>query len=101
MARQLVVESLLLRSTAAAPGLLLGTGRCVGHDAPPWQDRRAPSTVAIADGRLRDRRLSLLVGLAVGVIPLAHRAAHVTAILRDVVHGEGRTEARGRGAGLA
>jgi predicted permease len=98
MARQLVAESLLLSTTAAALGLLLGYWSLraistLGLDRLP----RASEVALGAETVFFVIVVSLLVGLAVGVIPLAH------ALRTDasaVFHGEGRTGSAGRAARL-
>ncbi len=98
MARQLVVESLLLSTSAAALGLVLGYWALkaigtLGLDQLPRASEISLGGQAVVFVIV----VSLLVGLAVGVIPLAH------ALRTDasaVFHGEGRTGSAGRAARL-
>ena len=98
MARQLVAESLVLSTTAAALGLLLGYWAL--RPSPPWACGPAFTGRAITLGAetvVFVIVVSLVVGLAVGVIPLVH------ALRTDasaVFHGEGRTGSAGRAARL-
>jgi predicted permease len=94
--RQLVLESLLLTTVAAATGLLLGDAalRLLGaigiQDLPRGHEIRLDgATVAYALG------LATLLGGALGVIPvLGLRRSNLTIVLRE----EGRTGTSGTGA---
>src|SRR5262245_34776971 len=98
MARQLVVESLLLSTSAAALGLLLGYWALraistLGFDRLPRASEVALGLPTVAFVIV----VSLLVGLVVGVVPLAHALRTDASV---VFHGEGRTGSAGRAARL-
>ncbi|HZN04759.1 MAG TPA: ABC transporter permease [Candidatus Polarisedimenticolia bacterium] len=96
VARQLVLESLLLTTLSAAAGLFLGyaTLRLMGsidiQDLPRGHEIRINgATVAYVLG------LATLIGCALGIIPVAGlRRSNLTIILRE----EGRTGTSGTGA---
>lgn len=95
VARQLFAESVLLTVVAAVLGLLLGYAGvralpALGLDGMPRQSEIAfgAPVVAFILG------LSLVIGIAVGAIPVVHALhADPSAVLR----GEGRTGSRGKG----
>jgi predicted permease len=96
VARQLFAESVLLTVSAAVLGLLLGyTGvralSGLGLDSLPRHGEIALDGGVVAFILL----MSLLVGLGVGAIPVAH-ALHADP--SAILHGEGRTGSRGRAA---
>ncbi len=95
MARQLVAESVLLSTVAALLGLLLGFWGLRALGALGLRNLPRGSEVALdASVVLFAFGLSLAVGIAVGVIPLAHA---LRADASAVFHGEGRTGSAGRG----
>src|SRR5262249_52980384 len=94
MARQLLVESLLLSTAAAFLGLLLGSWALRGIGALGLERLPRGGEVALGAGTvLFVIAASILVGLAVGVIPLLHALRTDTSA---VFHGEGRTGSAGK-----
>ncbi len=96
LARQLVVENLLLTSCAAGAGLLIGAValRTLGafdlQDLPYGSEIRLDTTAA-----LYALGLSLAIGLVMGLLPVATvLPSNLTAVLRD----EGRGSTGGGGA---
>ena len=96
VACQLLAESVLLTVSAAFLGLLLGWAGVralsgLGLDSVPRHSEIALDGGVVAFILL----MSLLVGLGVGIMPVAH-ALHADP--SAVLHGEGRTGSRGRTA---
>ncbi len=96
VARQLFAESVLLTVSAAVLGLLLGYAGVralsgLGLDSLPRHGEIALDGGVVAFILL----MSVLVGLGVGAIPVAHA---LNADPSAILHGEGRTGSRGRAA---
>jgi putative ABC transport system permease protein len=96
LARQLVVESLLLCAAAAGLGLLLGSWALRGIGALGLERLPRGSEVALGAGTVVFvMAVALLVGVAVGAIPLLHALRTDSSA---VFHGEGRTGSAGKAA---
>jgi predicted permease len=96
VARQLVVENLLLTLAAAALGLAFGATALRGLSAFNLQDLPYASDVRL-DGTsvLFTLGLSLVIGVVMGLLPVATvLSANLTSVLRE----EGRASSGGRGA---
>jgi predicted permease len=96
VARQLVVENLLLTLAAATIGLGLGALALRGLSAFPVEDLPYGSEVRLdATAVLYALGLSLAIGLVMGLLPaVTALSANVTSVLRE----EGRSASGGRGA---
>jgi predicted permease len=96
VARQLVVENLLLTLAAAAAGLALGALALRGLGAFNLQDLPYASDIRLdATAVLFTLGLSLTIGVVMGLLPVATvLSANITSILRE----EGRSASGGRGA---
>ena len=96
VARQLVVENLLLTLAAAAAGLALGAVALRGLGAFNLQDLPYGSDIRLdATAVLFTLGLSLTIGVVMGLLPVATvLSANITSILRE----EGRAASGGRGA---
>src|SRR5262245_61686474 len=98
MARQLVVESLLLSTAAAAVGLVLGYWGLQALGTLGLERLPRGREVTLGAGTVVFvLAVALLVGLGVGSIPLLHALRTDTSA---VFHGEGRTGSAGRAARL-
>ncbi|MBI4485846.1 MAG: ABC transporter permease, partial [Acidobacteria bacterium] len=93
--RQLVTESLLLTLISAAAGLLVGhavlllLGRLNIQELPRGEEIRLDATVVAWT-----LAVSALIGVVLGMIPVANVPANLTRVLRE----EGRSGTSGRGA---
>jgi hypothetical protein len=96
VARQLVVESLLLTLAAAALGLAVGAVALRGLGAFNLQDLPYGSDIRLdATAVFFTLGLSLTMGLVMGLLPVATvLSANLTSVLRE----EGRAASGGRGA---
>ncbi len=96
VARQLVIENLLLSLLAAAAGLLIGALALRTLGAFDLQDLPFGSEIRLdASAALYALALSLAIGLVMGLLPVATLLpANLTAVLRD----EGRGSTGGGGA---